>query len=115
MESGSSLSPNQSAIIIAFIQLLGSIASILIVERIQRKLLYSLSCFGTVLGLICFGMHGLVMTLMEIENINWIPIASMSFVIFIASVGIMPLTFTILSEVLPLKVNLNFQLLSDFF
>lgn len=103
-QSGSSLSPSVSAIIVAFIQLFGSVVSTLITERLTRKTLYVLSCCGTIFGLFTFGMHGFLSTLTDVSQFNWIPIVSMSFVIFIASVGLMPLTFTILSEILPLKV-----------
>lgn len=104
-QSGSSLSPNMSAIIIAAIQLAGSVISIFIVEKITRKLLYSLSCCGTIIGLLSFGLHGMLRTFYDVANFNWVPVVSMSFVIFIASVGIMPLTFTMLAEILPSRVN----------
>lgn len=104
-QSGSSLDSNISAIIVAFIQLLGSIASTLITEKMSRKFLYVLSSLGTIVGLLAFGVHGMLSNLIDISQFNWIPVVSMSFVIFIASVGLMPLTFTILSEILPLKVK----------
>jgi hypothetical protein len=104
-ESGSSLSPNMSAIIIACIQLAGSMVSVIITEQVTRKFLYVATCMGTILGLLAFGMHGMLKNFYDVSDFNWIPIVSMSFVIFIASVGLMPLTFTILSEILPLKVS----------
>jgi MFS family permease len=103
-QSGSSLSPNESAIIIAFIQLIGSGVSTVLIERWTRKFLFTLSCCGTVLGLLAFGTHGLIGTLIEDLNMNWIPIVSMAFVILVASCGLMPLTFIMLSEVLPPNV-----------
>lgn len=104
-KSGSSLHPSISAIIVAFIQLLGSVVSALITERMARKTLYVITCLGTIVGLLAFGLHGFLATLINVSQFNWIPIVSMSFVIFIASVGLMPLTFTILSEILPVKVK----------
>jgi MFS family permease len=103
--SGSTLSPSTSAIVVAFIQLFGSFVSTLITERTTRKSLYVITCLGTIFGLLTFGLHGMLSTFIDTSQFNWIPIVSMSFVIFIASVGLMPLTFTILSEILPLKVN----------
>lgn len=104
-ESGSSLSPNTSAIIIACIQLAGSIVSTIITEQVTRKFLYVSTCLGAVLGLLAFGIHGMLRNFFDVTDFNWIPVVSMSFVIFIASVGLMPLTFTMLSEILPLKVS----------
>lgn len=112
-ESGSSLSASTSAIIIAIVQLLGSVLSTLITEKMTRKFLYITTCLGTIVGLLAFGVHGMLSTSMDMSQFSWIPIASMSFVIFIASLGLMPLTFTILSEILPLKVR-KFQI-SNFF
>jgi hypothetical protein len=104
-ESGSSLSPNISAIIVAVIQVVGSTASAFAIGSMPRKLLYALTCFGTIVGLIAMGMHGYLKMYYDMENFNWIPIASLSFVIFIASVGLLPLTFVMLSEILPQKVS----------
>jgi hypothetical protein len=105
MRSGSTLDPSISAIIVAVIQLVGSGVSVFITEKILRKLLYSLSCCTTMLGLLAFGTHGFLKGFLDITQLDWIPIASMSLVIFAASLGILPLTFIMLSELLPLRVR----------
>lgn len=107
-QSGSSLTPNESAMIIAAIMLLGSAVSIIVIEKMTRKFLYSLSCGGTMLGLLSFGVYETVGIYYDLANLNWIPIVSMSFVIFIAYTGLLPLTFIMLSEVLPPRV-INFD------
>lgn len=109
MQSGSSLSPNMSAIIVAVIQVAGSAVSTFAIGRMSRKLLYSLTCLGTILGLLAMGTHGFLKLLLELEGFAWVPIASLSFVIFIASIGLLPLTFVMLSELLPQKVKLHFM------
>jgi hypothetical protein len=51
------------------------------------------------------GTHGYLKSIeYDLSAYNWVPVASLSFVIFIASVGLLPLTFVILSEILPQKV-----------
>ncbi|KAL7032244.1 hypothetical protein ACKWTF_007259 [Chironomus riparius] len=105
LKSGSTLSPSLSAIIVAIIQLIGSGASVFLTEKISRKLLYSTSCCTTMLGLLAFGTHGLLKGFLDITQFDWIPIASMSLVIFAASLGILPLTFIMLSELLPLRIR----------
>lgn len=40
----------------------------------------------------------------QLENFKWIPIVSFSTTILLASCGMLPLTFVILSEILPKKV-----------
>lgn len=37
----------------------------------------------------------------DVENINWIPIVTFSFVIFIASLAVLSLPFLVISEVMP--------------
>lgn len=43
---------------------------------------------------------------------GWIPIASFSFVIFIASWGVLTLPFLVMSEILPEKVNTYIRIIS---
>lgn len=105
MQSGSSLSPNSSAIIVAAIQVAGSTVSTFAIGSMSRKLLFTLTCFGTMGGLLAFGTHGYLKVYYDLTDFNWVPIASLSFVIFIASVGLLPLTFVMLSEILPQKVS----------
>lgn len=106
MQSGSSLSPNISAIVVAFIQVAGSAVSTFAIGSMSRKLLYSLTCLGVIVGLVAMGIHGFFMLFIELEEFAWVPIASLSFVVFVASVGLLPLTFVMLSELLPQKVKI---------
>lgn len=80
--------------------------STLITEKMTRKFLYVSTCLGVIIGLLIFGVHGMIKSIYETVQFNWVPVTSMSMVIFIASVGPMPLTFTIISEILPLKVRI---------
>lgn len=105
MESGSSLTPNMSAIVVAVIQVVGSTISTLAIGKLSRKLLYAITSFGTIAGLLTFGIHGYLKTYYNMEDFAWVPIASLSFVIFIASIGLLPMTFVMLSEILPQKVS----------
>lgn len=59
------------------------------------------------LGLLAMGTHGYLKMYYDMSDFGWIPIASLSFVIFVAAIGVLPLTFVMLSEILPLKVRLN--------
>lgn len=104
MQSGSSLSPNVSAIIVAFIQVAGSAVSTFAIGSMSRKLLYSVTCLEVIVGLVAMGTHGFLKLFLELEQFDWVPIASLSLVVFVASAGLLPLTFVMLSELLPLKV-----------
>lgn len=54
-EAGSTLTPNQSSIIVAGIQLLANFTTMVLVEKAGRKLLYMISIFGTTVGLLLMG------------------------------------------------------------
>jgi len=71
----------------------------------SRKLLYSITCFGTMLGQLAMGTHVYLKNYYDMADFGWVPIASLSFVIFVAAIGLLPLTFVMLSEILPLKIR----------
>jgi len=37
----------------------------------------------------------------DMDSLNWLPVVSLSFVIFIATLGMMPMPFVVLSELVP--------------
>lgn len=102
-EAGSSLSPNASAIIIALTQWGANCVTIMVVEKAGRKVIYAISAFGASLGLTVLGVHSLYRA--ELADFGFIPIAAFSFFIFIASVGLLPLHYVILIEIMPKKVK----------
>lgn len=102
-DAGSTLPPSQASIIIGLVQLLANCLATILVDRAGRKVLFSLSAVGTGLGLLCLGCHSLFKE--HLVEYNWIPVVAFSLVIFIASIGILPLQFVILIEVLPKNVG----------
>lgn len=101
-EAGSSLSPNASAIVIAMTQWGANCVTIAIVEKAGRKVIYSISAIGASLGLTVLGFHSLYRE--QLADFGFIPIAAFSFFIFIASIGLLPLHYVILAELMPKKV-----------
>lgn len=106
-ESGSSLSPNTSSIIVALIQLLGSYCSTLCVDRFGRKILLATSGIGIALGLSGLGMY--IFCKVELgwnmQSVAWISLICFCFPIFIGACGIMSLPFVIVSEIFPQRVS----------
>lgn len=124
-ESGSTMTPNASAIVVAVIQILGSSLSTFLVDRAGRKVsetgtmrflflhfvashfqfLLVLSAIGTSLGLLSLSSYIYAKTIgLDTESFNWVPIASFSFVILLASMGVLTLPFMVIAEVMPDKV-----------
>lgn len=117
-QSGSTLSPNMSSIIVGVIQILGSIFPTIFVDRVGRKMMMSVSALGTSIGLSVLGCYALMQSKgFEVNSLNWIPLASFSFVIFIANWGVLTLPFLIVSEISHPKVrifNCIYDLLHNF-
>lgn len=105
--AGADLDPNISAIIVGVIQIAGSYASTYFIDKTNRKVLYILSAVGTGIGLATMGTFSYLQLIeFDVSSFGWIPLVSLSLVIFMASVGILPLTFVVISEILPQQVNI---------
>lgn len=82
------MSPNASAIIVGAIQVVGVYVSSVLVDRAGRKILMASSAFCCALGLALFSIYDyLKKEGFDLEEYNWIPLASFSFVIFVANLG----------------------------
>lgn len=104
-DSKTPLSEHTSTLIISIVQLTANIIAMLLVDRAGRKALVILSSIGTAVGLIGMGLYDLFH--IHLTDFNWIPIVAFAVMIFMSSTGILPLTFVILSEILPKKVGSN--------
>lgn len=102
---GSNLSPIMSSIVVAVIQIVGATMSSLFVERAGRKLMMSISAFGTSLGLAVLGGYIMLQAQgMDLKAYNFIPLVTFSILIFVANLGVLTLPFMIMSEIAPPKV-----------
>lgn len=100
--SGSTWDPNVSSIILATIQIIATYISTILVDRVGRKILLAISAAATSCGLTVMGLYSyLEKHDYNLDGYSWVPVTSLSFVIFIASIGILPLPFIVLAEVLP--------------
>lgn len=105
-EAKTGLDPNISAIVVGVIQIFGSYGSSFFVDRAGRRILYMTSAIGSAIGLGVMGTFSyLKLKGVDVSNYGFVPVASLSFVIFIASCGILPLAFIIVSEILPQKLR----------
>lgn len=94
-----------SSIIMMSVQLVGTYIATFLVDLYGRRPVMMVSTFGSAVGLgLLGGFSYLTHNGNDMTTFNWIPIASFSLAIFSLSLGIMPLSFVILAEVLPAKV-----------
>lgn len=117
--SGSSISPNASSIIVGVIQLIGCYCSTLLVDRAGRKILISTSAFGISIGMFVFASYSYLNSLgYDLSHFNWIPLASFSFTLWIANLGVLSLPFLVTSELIITLPNVSlsslFLLLEEF-
>lgn len=108
-EAGSTLTPNQSSIVVVLVQLIASFLAMTLVDRIGRKFLLVFSAFGNSIALICSGLYTLYSD--QLISYKWIPILTFSLAIFVQMMGITLLYTLLLNEILPKKVSETHQFL----
>lgn len=105
-DSGSNLDPSISAIIMIFIQLLAMVISTSLIDNAGRRILLIVSSTGTTVGLAAMGTYTyLSFYRFNLKGLDWVPVTSISFAVFMAYIGLVPLVFVVLMEVLPVKVK----------
>lgn len=108
-QSGANMSSNVSSIILAIVQIAGTLLAAQFVDRVGRKLLMAISLFGCTFGLTAMGIYVYLDECgVDVSMFNWIPVTSLAFVILISSTGISPLTMMYIVEILPAKVSVHF-------
>lgn len=104
-ESGSDMDPNTSAIIMILVQMLGTWATTFLIDRVGRRVLLMASTIGSGTGLALMGTFIFLSHQdLDLSDLSWIPVASLSLTVFMAAIGLLPLSFVVLGEVLPSKV-----------
>lgn len=105
-QTGSSVDPYTSSIIIAVMQLVGNLCTTQLADTLGRKFLSFVSLIGSAIGNFSFALYMcLQINGYDLSAYQWIPVGSISFVMFIASAGILSLSNLYTVENLPTKVN----------
>jgi len=106
--SGSSLSPTQSSIVVGVIQLVGAWCSTMFVDKAGRRFLIGASSFGIAVGMFVFALFNFLDRLGHMPSyLNWIPLVSFSFVLWIANLGVLTLPFLVMSELMITLPNIK--------
>lgn len=104
--SGSEINPNVSSIIISVMQVIGTSITSNLIDRVGRKILLIVSCSGMAIALSITGAFTyLSMHEYDVTAWNFVPILSLSIYMFVAAVGILPVPYVYLTEILPQKVK----------
>lgn len=106
IDSGAEFNPYFSAIIVGILQVLGICVSSMLVDRIGRRILFGVSSFGAAISLILFGTFSFLNKKgVDLSSADWVPVISLSFYIFINCVGVRPMPFLYIAEILPYNVR----------
>lgn len=105
-ESGSTIDPNMSAIVMGTMQVCGTYCASRVVDSMGRKKLLLISTSGGAVGLAVTGVYSyLAKHNYDVSAFNFLPVVSLSFFIFISAIGIIPVPYVLVSEVIPQKVR----------
>lgn len=98
-----------ATIVVGLIQIVGSVISILSVDRFGRRVLFIGSAAGTGTALMIFGGYYYLLDRPQyadlVQKIQWLPLVSLCCFILIASCAVASLPFFIISELMPVKVR----------
>lgn len=105
-ESGTHIDPHVSTIILGAVQVIGNLSSTTLVETLGRKMLLIISMVGSTIGLSAMASYMYLVSVgYDLTVVQWIPVASLCFVIFSCSVGIAPLLMLCILERLPTEAR----------
>lgn len=112
-QTGSTFDPNVSSIVMGVLQVCGTITASQLMDRIGRKKLLLVSNSGAAISHTITGTFiYLSKSGYDVSAFNLLPVISISFFIFINAIGILPVPYVILAELMPQKVSKNIQILA---
>ncbi|XP_011300593.1 facilitated trehalose transporter Tret1 [Fopius arisanus] len=104
--AGSSMAPNSAAIVLAIMQVFGSILSTVTIERAGRRFLLLFSCAGMAVCHTLLGSFFLLQFLnYDLSLITWLPIVILSCYTIIYCLGLGPVSFVVANEVVSSDVS----------
>ncbi|GFG38197.1 hypothetical protein Cfor_03802, partial [Coptotermes formosanus] len=105
-EAGSDLSPNVSTILIGTLQLCGSYASSLLLDKAGRKILLLISNFCMAICLLILGGYFFFKNQgSDVSNFGWLPVGCLSVYIVAIALGVAPVTFLLTAEIFEPQVK----------
>lgn len=109
-KSGADLSPCTSTVMLFIAQICGCLCTTELADRLGRKILIVVSVIGSAFGFLTLAAYlHLVENGVDTHFFTWIPVTSLSLVVFISAAGIAPLCNLYTIELLPYKVCPGYQ------
>lgn len=99
------LTAYMSSILLAVALIMGSVATTSFVDIWGRKLLIQISLIGSAIGLFAMAIYDyLKLNSYNLSSYEFVPVVSLSLVVFISASGVIPLSILVSIENLPAKV-----------
>lgn len=103
--TGTSIKPQYASIVVAAVQVAGTVVTSFLMDRTGRRVLFTTSSFFMAIGLVSLGIYNYMASRREIDidSYGWIPLASFVVYIFAFSLGVGPIPFVMTPEISPLR------------
>lgn len=106
-QAGSTIDPYVSSIVMGVVQLIGAYTASQLMDRVGRRKLLLISTSGGFIALLVTGAFVYLHKQgFDMSSYNMLPVISISFYVFICVIGILPVPFVMVSELLPQRVYL---------
>lgn len=104
-KSNPNISSIDSSIVITGMLIMANFVYVNLIDRANRRTFYICSALATTVGHIVFALY--LYFLADNHTFDWVPIVIMSFALFSTSLGMDPVPWLIMLELLPRKVRNN--------
>lgn len=105
------MDPFTASIIMSIALILGALTSSYLADILGRRRLNLITMMLSACGLLATALfHYLNVNGYDLETLTWIPVCTISFVVYISSAGIVPLSVICSVEYLPTKVCTEVEL-----
>lgn len=96
----SKIDPYIASITIAVVQIFGSLMTTQLSDTLGRKFLVMASLLGSAFGLFSLALYSYLNSIgHDVAAYDWMPVVCVSFIIFVASAGVVPLAVIHLSSI----------------
>lgn len=106
-DSGASIDPSVSTIIVGVIQVIATWVASLVVDKLGRRLLLLLSIVVMTLSTFTLGLYFYLKDDLRqnVSDIGWLPLLSLSSYVIIFSLGFGPIPWMLMAEIFPSKIK----------
>lgn len=107
-ETGTIADPNVALIVMGCVQVFGTYSASQLMDKVGRRMLLLISTGGGCLALLVTGTFSMLARHgYDLSAWSALPVISVSFYVFICAIGILPVPYLMVSEVLPQRVRVN--------